>query len=356
VEWGVRAILRGYELRRCKSKMRWPLSTPVMFETALAPKEVQARLKAAVLPGHARRGGFLDAATEGDFPVEGWVRAGSCRLQYHGSYRRGGGRCLYLLFEPQGTGTKLHGEFRFGLDAVAPLLAFAVFVLWRIWNGTGRGAGLEVAVLCGAFVLMFGFVAESAQMYWTRRDEQFVLTFVEGVLQESAEGGSAAVELHGKMFPVQESARPGRVDVRLSQEFSRKPSEVYRAFLNPNLARQFLFATEAGTIVRTEINARIGGEFTFVDRRDGVDVLHTGHYVQLDPGSCIAFDFKVPMYSDASSTVTLEFLPMWQGCNVMLTCEGVLPAWGEATRDGWSAILRKAAAVLTEQSGIAVAA
>ncbi len=193
-------------------------------------------------------------------------------------------------------------------------------------------------------------------MYWTRKDERFVLTFIEGVLRESAERGSAAADLHAEVFPVQKSARPGRVDVRVSQEFSRKPSEVYRAFLNPSLARQFLFATETGTMVRAEINARIGGEFTFVDRRDGVDVLHMGHYVELDPGRCVAFDFNVPMFSDATATVTIEFLTVWQGCNVMLTCEGVLPAWGEATRDGWSAMLRKAATVLTEQAGLAVAA
>jgi uncharacterized protein YndB with AHSA1/START domain len=213
-----------------------------------------------------------------------------------------------------------------------------------------------IGVLSGLGALMLCVATELGQLFWTRRDEDFLLKFVEGTLQDDAVRQQSAAKLSGEAFPIRESARPGRVDVRVSQQFSVKPSEVYRAFLNPRMARQFLFATEAGTIVRAEINARIGGEFTFVDRRDGVDVLHTGHYVELDPGRCISFDFKVPVYSDASATVTLEFLPVWQGCNVMLTCEGVLPAWGEATRDGWSSILRKAAAVLTEEAGLAVAA
>jgi uncharacterized protein YndB with AHSA1/START domain len=330
---------------------RWAISKPVIVETALSPEEVSARLTAAVLPWRVHRGEFLDAASEGDFPVAGWVKAHSCRLHYHSVYRRGGGRSLYLRFEGQGTGTKLDGEFRFGLDAVLPPLAVALLAIWRVWNPTGRGGGLAIGVLCGLGVVMLGVVAELGQLYWTRQGEQVVLKFVEDTLLDRPLGTQVPAQLRGEVFPITDSARPGRVDIRVSQQFSMKPSEVYRAFLNASVARTFLFATETGTMVRAEINARVGGEFTFVDRRDGVDVLHTGHYVALGPGRCISFDFKVPMFSDASATVTMELWPVWQGCEVVLMCEGVLPEWGESTREGWSGMLKRAARVLAKDRG-----
>jgi hypothetical protein len=32
-------------------------------------------------------------------------------------------------------------------------------------------------------------------------------------------------------------------------------------------------------------------------------------------------------------------------------CEGVLPEWGESTREGWSGMLKRAARVLAKDSG-----
>ena len=64
--------------------------------------------------------------------------------------------------------------------------------------------------------------------------------------------------------------------VRATHRFDASAEHVYDAFLDPSRAGTFLFGTPTGRIVRCEIDARVGGTFTIVDRRDKEDVVHTG--------------------------------------------------------------------------------
>ena len=69
--------------------------------------------------------------------------------------------------------------------------------------------------------------------------------------------------------------------VIVTQKFASDEESIYDALLDPKTASKFLFATPTGTMVRAEIDPRVGGHFTFVERRDGKDVLHTGEYLEL---------------------------------------------------------------------------
>jgi len=66
------------------------------------------------------------------------------------------------------------------------------------------------------------------------------------------------------------------VTVRVSRQFTGTIECVFDAWLDPVTAGSFLFATDAGEVVRTEIDARIGGRFSFVRRENGTEIRRAG--------------------------------------------------------------------------------
>src|SRR6187549_1757857 len=94
--------------------------------------------------------------------------------------------------------------------------------------------------------------------------------------------------------------------VRVTHRFDASPERVYDAFLDPAKAGKFLFATATGHVVRCEIEPRVGGAFTIVDRRGDEDVAHTGRYLELERPRRIVFEYAVPKYSADFERVTIE--------------------------------------------------
>ena len=138
-----------------------------------------------------------------------------------------------------------------------------------------------------------------------------------------------------------------RATVRVTHRFPQSPERVFDAWLDPAKAGKFLFATPAGEMVRAEIDPRIGGRFTFVDRRNGEDIEHVGEYIEIDRPRRLVFDFAVPKVFSAERTrVTIEIVPAGDGCELTLTHEGVLPDYASRTENGWSMILDGLAAAL----------
>src|SRR5580692_9653497 len=80
---------------------------------------------------------------------------------------------------------------------------------------------------------------------------------------------------------------------------------VFDAWLDPAQVCKFLFATPTGTMVRADIDARVGGNFNLTDRRDGEDVEHVGTYQEIDRPRRLAFTFGVPKYSSLMTRVTI---------------------------------------------------
>jgi uncharacterized protein YndB with AHSA1/START domain len=140
--------------------------------------------------------------------------------------------------------------------------------------------------------------------------------------------------------------------VRVTRRFDASAERVYNAFLDPSTARQFLFATATGQVVRCEIDVRVGGTFTIVDRRDGEDVVHTGEYLVLERPRRIVFTLSVEKYSVEKDTVTIEIAPLAKGCELTLTQE-TRPTDEQAaqgTQEGWTAILDVAAELLLDDA------
>ena len=126
----------------------------------------------------------------------------------------------------------------------------------------------------------------------------------------------------------------------VSRAYAFPPERVFDAWLDPGRAGKFLFATDAGEVVRCEIDPRQGGRFVIVDRRpDHGDVFHEGQYVEIDRPRRLAFDFWVDQDPSNKTRITLDFRATDGGCEVTLTHESVPDEFVERTNDGWTMIL-----------------
>ena len=129
-------------------------------------------------------------------------------------------------------------------------------------------------------------------------------------------------------------------ELKVSHRYRVPAERVFDAWLDPAIARRFLFATPHGEMVRADIDPRVGGRFTFVDRRpEHGDVEHVGEYLEIDRPRRLVFTFAVPQYDPGDTTVTLDFQAEGDGCLVTLSHAGVLEDWVKQTVQGWTTIL-----------------
>ncbi|WP_224370823.1 SRPBCC family protein [Hyalangium versicolor] len=131
------------------------------------------------------------------------------------------------------------------------------------------------------------------------------------------------------------------VTLRVTRRFEASAERVFDAWLDPKRAGKWLFATPTGQMVRVEIDARVGGSFCIVDRRDGQDIEHVGKYLEIDRPRRLVFTFGVPKFSADSTRVSIDIVSKGAGCELTLTHEGVLPDYASRTEEGWGKILDK---------------
>ncbi len=140
--------------------------------------------------------------------------------------------------------------------------------------------------------------------------------------------------------------------VTVTRRFDASPERVFDAWLDPQTAARWLFATAGGEMVRAETDPRVGGRFSFVDRRDGQDVEHVGEYLVIERPTRLVFTFAVPLYSPEYDRVEISIRRLDKGCELTLTNEmspEIFAEWGEKTREGWGTILDGLAYTLGEE-------
>lgn len=129
--------------------------------------------------------------------------------------------------------------------------------------------------------------------------------------------------------------------VRIVRKLPFPAERVFDAWLDPRLAGKFLFATEAGEMVKVEIEPRVGGRFVITERRGDVNVEHVGEYREIERPHRLVFTFQVPQYSQTFDLVTITIRPLDEGCELTLEQE-MSPEWIEhkpKIENGWSMII-----------------
>ena len=146
--------------------------------------------------------------------------------------------------------------------------------------------------------------------------------------------------------------------VRVQRAFACSADTVYEAWLDPDRARQFLFATPpSGEVIRCDIEPGVNGRLVVVDRRPleadpggHIDIEHAGTFLQLDHPRRIAFRFSLPQFQARETTVVIDIEPQGDGCELTLRHDlGPDPQDREIverTEDGWTRMLANLDAAL----------
>lgn len=148
----------------------------------------------------------------------------------------------------------------------------------------------------------------------------------------------------------------------VKRRLNASPERVFDAWLDPEMARKWLFTVPGGEIVVAETERKVGGTFTFVDKRANDEIRHVGEYLEIDRPRRLVFTFAVPQFSSAYDRVVIEIAKLDAGCELTLTHEmpsDMFDEWGEASRQGWTTMLGALDAQLSrrvdEGNGIIIA-
>jgi len=130
-----------------------------------------------------------------------------------------------------------------------------------------------------------------------------------------------------------------RPALRVTRHFGVPPERVFDAWLDAEVTGRWLFATASRAMARTEIDARVGGSFRFVDRRGDGIVEHTGEYLELDPPRRLVFTLSLERHPQVITRVAVEIVPSRYGCALTLAHEGVPRDRAGDTAARWRGIL-----------------
>lgn len=141
--------------------------------------------------------------------------------------------------------------------------------------------------------------------------------------------------------------------VRATQRFSASPERVFDAWFDPDLLGQWMFGPRLREeeILHLKTDARVGGRFSFLVRRQGAEIDHVGGYREIERPRRIVFTWGIAGVSVDESVVEIDIAPDGAGCVLTLTHRIPAP-WAEyadRTRDGWTTMLKALEPVLSQK-------
>ena len=114
----------------------------------------------------------------------------------------------------------------------------------------------------------------------------------------------------------------------VSHRFAVPAERVFDAWLDPVWLGRWMFGPNVRDeqIVRLGTEPRVGGKFSFVVNRQGVEVDHVGEYLEVDRPRLLVFTWATRNSLPDTSRVIVEILPIDRGCELTLT-HVIGPKW-----------------------------
>ena len=120
------------------------------------------------------------------------------------------------------------------------------------------------------------------------------------------------------------TCRPNRRSpFAFSAAYDLAPERVFDAWLDPALIGKWMFgpAVRDEEIVRLSVDARVGGSFSFLVRRQGTEIDHVGQYLEIDRPRRLVFTWGTADDLPDTSRVTIDIAGRAGGCDLTLTHE-----------------------------------
>ena len=140
--------------------------------------------------------------------------------------------------------------------------------------------------------------------------------------------------------------------VRVERRFDISSDRVLDAFLKPEIVGKWLFTGPTSEKHTVELEAKAGGKWTIMDRREGKDYTAIGEYLEIRKRSIrhrLVFTFGMPQFSDECDLIVVEIVPEDEtnkAANLTLTQLGVAKGTEEPTASGWGGMMEGLAAAL----------
>lgn len=133
-----------------------------------------------------------------------------------------------------------------------------------------------------------------------------------------------------------------QASVTVTQEFRTTVEQLFDAWLKPAMVGKWMFGPPLSDeeVLHIEIDPQVGGNFSFLVRRQGQEIDHVGTYLDIDRPHRIAFTWGT-VQDAATSRVIIRIEPTGGGARLTLSHE-LDPAWADHSdriRDSWSKML-----------------
>jgi uncharacterized protein YndB with AHSA1/START domain len=141
--------------------------------------------------------------------------------------------------------------------------------------------------------------------------------------------------------------------IHVTHAFSAAPERVFDAWLKPDMIGIFMFGPRLRDeeVVHLKTDPRVGGTFSFLVKRQGMEIDHVGTYREIVRPRRLVFTWGIAGHASEESVVEIDIVPTTRGCDLTLT-HRMDPKWAEfadRTRTGWTTMLNALGRFFDEQ-------